>query len=40
VERFPYGAHDDQVDAISGAHAYLLRVGRVPRVIAFAGRAR
>jgi predicted phage terminase large subunit-like protein len=40
VESFPYGAHDDQVDAVSGAHAYLFRTGRVPRVIAFAGRAR
>lgn len=40
VEAFPYGAHDDQVDAVSGAYACLFRQSRRPRWFAFAGRAR
>jgi predicted phage terminase large subunit-like protein len=40
VETFPHGAHDDQVDAVSGAHAYLFRLSRVRKPVALAGRPR
>jgi predicted phage terminase large subunit-like protein len=40
AEAFPHGAHDDQVDAVSGAFGYLFRQSLRPRVTAFAGRAR
>ena len=32
AEGFPYGSHDDQVDAVSGAYAALLQRKQVPHV--------
>jgi predicted phage terminase large subunit-like protein len=40
LETFPHGAHDDQVDAVSGAFGYLTRVSRIQRPISFAGPSR
>lgn len=40
AETFPHAAHDDQVDAVSGAYGYLTEVTRTRRLIAIAGRPR
>jgi predicted phage terminase large subunit-like protein len=38
IEAFPHGAHDDQVDALSGAHAVLAEIPDRPMSISFGKR--